>query len=224
MLACSHGTSSPAGRAAISRLVAAVSERRPDVRVEASFVDVQEPDVPTSLAGLGERDVRVVPLLLSAGYHVHVDLARAAREAPAAEVTAALGPDMRLAAVLARRLADSGLRRGDRVVLGCAGSSDGRAVEDCEETARLLAALLGRPVSCGYISAASPRLADAVAQARTETADDARVVVATYLLAPGYFADLAAGCGADVVTEPLLTAEGEPPAELIELVLERFGA
>ena len=51
---------------------------------------------------------------------------------------------------------------------------------------------------------------------------NARVVVATYLLAPGYFASLAAGCGADIVTEPLLVLDQEPPAELVSLVLERF--
>jgi hypothetical protein len=46
--------------------------------------------------------------------------------------------------------------------------------------------------------------------------------VATYLLAPGYFADLAARCGADAVTPPLLLP-GEPPAmELVDLVLERY--
>jgi len=68
-------------------------------------------------------------------------------------------------------------------------------------------------------SAASPRLGDAV---DLERARGGRVVVATYLLAPGYFADLARATAADVTTEPLLRAGDEPPRELVELVLDRY--
>ncbi|MFH5822443.1 sirohydrochlorin chelatase [Georgenia sp. AZ-5] len=222
LLACSHGTSSPAGRAAIAALVDAVAARRPDLRVAPSFVDVQQPDVPTSLAALGERAVRVVPLLLSAGYHVHVDLTRAARAASHAQVRPALGPDVRLARQLARRLDAVGLAAEDSVVLAAAGSSDARAVADCEVMGSMLADVLARPVTCGYISAVQPALADAVAAARGRN-PRGRVVVATYLLAPGYFADLAAACGADLVSDPLLTPQEEPVPELVDLVLERYG-
>ena len=45
--------------------------------VEDAFVDVQQPDVSSVLDRLGDVHAAVVvPLLLSAGYHVHVDLAR----------------------------------------------------------------------------------------------------------------------------------------------------
>ncbi|MFD1214364.1 sirohydrochlorin chelatase, partial [Arthrobacter sp. GCM10027362] len=226
LVAASHGTSSPAGQAALAALVRAVARRRPDLNVIESFVDVQQPDVPTVLAGLRER-TRVVPLLLSAGYHVHVDLAEAAGQQHGTTVSGALGPDGRLVRVLARRLEQAGLRRGDRVVLACAGSTDRRAVADCEQTSRMLGEYLGRPVSAGYISAARPALKDAVAAERERIngtrAGGARVVVATYLLAPGFFASLAADCGADVVAEPLLVAGEEPPADLVDLVLDRFG-
>ncbi|WP_308190655.1 hypothetical protein [Arthrobacter hankyongi] len=47
-------------------------------------------------------------------------------------------------------------------------------------------------------------------------------MVASYLLAPGYFASLAAGCGADVVARPLLVPDEEPLADLVNLVLDRF--
>jgi sirohydrochlorin ferrochelatase len=199
LVAASHGTSSPAGQAAIAALVHAVARRRPDLNVVESFGDVQQPDVPTVLAGLQEK-ARVVPLLLSAGYHVHVDLAEAAGGKPGTTVSGALGPDGRLVRVLARRLQQAGLRRGDRVVLACAGSTDERAVADCAVAAER-AWLEGR----GLRGAAG------------------RVVVATYLLAPGYFASLAAGCGADVVARPLLVPDEEPPADLVNLVLGRFG-
>lgn len=218
LVAASHGTSSPAGQAAIAALVRAVARRRPDLNVVESFVDVQQPDVPTVLAGLQDR-ARVVPLLLSAGYHVHVDLAEAAGRRPGTTVGGALGPDGRLVRVLARRLQQARLRRGDRVVLACAGSTDERAVADCEQMAADLAKFIGRPVSAGYISAARPALKDAV---EAERAGAGRVVVATYLLAPGYFASLAAGCGADVVAKPLLVPEEEPPGDLVNLVLDRF--
>ncbi|WP_156742412.1 sirohydrochlorin chelatase [Occultella aeris] len=226
LLACSHGTSSPAGQRAVAGLVQAVADRRPDVAVAGSFVDVQQPDVPTSLTGLGHGAVRIVPLLLSAGYHVHVDLTEAAATNPDTRVMRALGPDPRLVRQLQRRLTEAGLAPGDAVVLAAAGSSDANAVAHCEQTGEMLAAALRRDVITGFISAAGPRLGDAVATARAglrSRGDGAgRVVVATYLLAPGYFADLAAGCGADVVTAPLLVDGEQPPAELVDLVLDRY--
>jgi sirohydrochlorin ferrochelatase len=226
LVAASHGTASPAGQAAIRGLVEAVARRRPDLAVREAFVDVQQPDVPTVLAGLQEA-TRVVPLLLSAGYHVHVDLAEAAAS-DRVSVTRALGPDRRLVKVLAQRLQQAGLRRGDRVVLACAGSTDSRAVSDCETTAGLLSRFLGMDVATGYISAAEPELSGAVAAERARIARrrlagrHARVAVASYLLAPGYFASLAAGCGADLISVPLLVPGEEPPKDLVDLVLDRF--
>ncbi len=51
-----------------------------------------------------------------------------------------------------------------------------------------------------------------------------RVVVATYLLAPGYFADLAAAAGGDLCSRPLLVEDAAPPAELVAIVLDRHDA
>ncbi|SED81402.1 sirohydrochlorin chelatase [Ruania alba] len=224
LLACSHGTSSVAGQQSIAALVDVVAQRRPDVQVAAAFVDVQAPDVPSSLDALGMSPVRVVPLLLSAGYHVHVDLAEAVEGREHAQVTGALGPDSRLVRLLVRRLRDAGLAEDDEVVLAAAGSSNADAVADCLQVGDELGAALGRRVTTAFLSAARPRLPDGVAQARRRlTSGRGRVVVATYLLAPGYFADLAAACGADVVTPPLLV-ETEPPArELVDVVLDRYG-
>jgi len=221
ILAASHGTSSPEGQAAVRRLVEAVDAALAEP-VLGCHVDVEQPDVPTALdaaARIADRAV-IVPLLLSAGYHVYVDLAESAAEAPLpATVTGALGPDTRLVEVLVRRLAEAGMRDADAVVLAAAGSSDKRAVADCRTMGRLLAARLGRPVTVGFISAAAPALPEAVASARNAH-PGARVLIATYLLAPGYFASLAEGAGANAVTEPLLTA-ASTPSELVELVVER---
>jgi len=220
LVAVAHGTSSATGRSAIGGLVAAVAARRPDLTVRAAFVDVQPPEPGSVLSSLGDATpARLVPLLLSAGYHVDVDLAEAAATAPGTTVAPALGPDDRLAQLLHRRLVAAGLRDDDDVVLGAAGSSQPSAVADCEQVAAALGRILGRPVAAGYLSAAEPRLTDVVATLRSR---DRRVVVATYLLAPGFFADLAGRCGADVVTPPLLVP-GEPaPAELVDVVVERY--
>ena len=223
LLAVSHGTSSPAGQAAVANLVAAVTGTRPDVAVHEGFVDVQQPDVPSVLGALpAGRPSVIVPLLLSAGYHVHVDLADMAG-ATGATVAAALGPDDRLVRLLARRLDEAGLTTGDVVVLAAAGSSAPRAVADCIETARRLGTVLDRPVSVGFISAALPRLADEIETARAAH-PGRRIVVASYLLAPGYFAGLAARAGGDVTSAPLLAPDAPAPAELVELVLDRFAA
>lgn len=223
LLAISHGTSSASGQAAVAALVSAVAGSSAELSVRPGFVDVQQPDVPAVLGALpaGRASV-IVPLLLSAGYHVHVDLAEIA-DAAGATVAAALGPDDRLVRLLARRLAEAGLRPEDAVVLAAAGSSDARAVADCVETARRLGVVLNRPVSVGFISAALPRLSDEIATARAAH-PGRRVVVASYLLAPGYFAGLAARAGGDLVTGPLLLPDGPVPTELVDIVLDRYAA
>lgn len=215
-------------------VAAALVKGHPDAApsVRLGHVDVEQPDVPTTLASLepGEPAV-VVPLLLSAGYHVHVDLTEAVDAATDRPVVlaAALGPDDRLATVLLRRLAETRLRDDDRVVLAVAGSSDARAVVDCRDMARRLAAASGRDVTVGFLSAAQPGLPDAVAQARitapsTSDGSTPRVVVANFLLAPGYFDDLARRAGADVTARPLLVPDEPAPAELVDIVLDRYAA
>lgn len=203
----------------MAALVSAVAARRPDLDVRAAYVDVEEPRVTEVLENLAGEPARVVPLLLSAGYHVYVDLADAVAGHPDSTVTAALGPDPRLAQLLATRLHDAGLRDDDTVILAAAGSSDTRAVEDCRDVAEALGHLIGRASSAAYLSAAEPRLEAAVTRARER---GERVVVATYLLAPGYFADLALCCGADVVTPPLLVPTQPPAAEIVDIVLARY--
>lgn len=223
LVAISHGTSSPAGQAAVAGLVAAVAANLPDTSVEGGFVDVQQPDVPATLDRLAsDQPAVIVPLLLSAGFHVHVDLVHeAAASGRVTAISRALGPDDRLVRLLARRLSEAGLSDSDAVVLCAAGSTDARAVADCRETADRLAHLLGRPVSVGFISAASPPI-DAAVEAARHANPGGRVVVSTYLLAPGYFADLAHATSADVASAPLLTDGGDAPAELIDIVRDRY--
>lgn len=222
LVAASHGTSDPAGQRAVAALVTAVAARAAEIDVREAFVDVQTPDVPTVLADHLDRSVIVVPLLLSAGYHVRVDLARDAKAAAneSVVVAGALGPDAGLVSILERRVGEIPLAPEDVLVLAAAGSSDQHAAEDCRRVAAALADRLGRPVEAAFISASQPELRSAVAAARDAGAT--RVVVVTYLLAPGYFADLAAAAGGDLTTSPLLIDGGSVPPELVDIVIERY--
>jgi sirohydrochlorin ferrochelatase len=221
LLAISHGTASPDGQAAVAALVDAVAKRLPDVDVRLGHVDVQQPDVAATLASIPDaHSVVIVPLLLSAGYHVRVDLKKQSAHRPGVVITGALGPDERLVEVVAARLAELGPGPDDRIVLAVAGSSDDRANEDCRATAALLGERLGRSVGIGFLAAAEPRLGSAVDAARAEASG--RVLVANYLLAPGYFHDLAVRVSQGApVARPILDADA-PAAALVDLVIDRY--
>jgi sirohydrochlorin ferrochelatase len=151
---------------------------------------------------------------------VHVDIAGAVAAHEGALAARPLGPDPRLAAVLLDRLRSAGADPRDpntAVVVAAAGSSDARAVADVEDTADLLQRDWAGPVTTGYGSAARPTVPDALAAARRAGAE--RVVVASYLLAPGHFHDKLAEAGADCVTAPLL-----PDERIAAVLLDRYDA
>jgi sirohydrochlorin ferrochelatase len=222
LVACAHGTRNPTGRRLIAELALAARDLRPGLVTTAAFVDVQPPTVVDVVAGLAAsgRAAVVVPLLLSGGYHVHVDVAGAVADADRAVAAPPLGPDPRLVEVLRDRLVQTGAEPRDpltAVVLAAAGSSDPRSVDDVEDTADLLQRTWAGPVTTGYGAAAHPAVPDAVAAARRGGAE--QVAVASYLLAPGHFHDKLAGAGADVVTAPLL-----PDGRLAAVLLDRYDA
>jgi len=222
LVACAHGTRNPTGRRLIAELALAARGLRPGLETTAAFVDVQPPTVADVVEGLAAdgRPAVVVPLLLSGGYHVHVDIARAVEGADGTVAARPLGPDERLVAVLHDRLLTTGADPADAataVVLAAAGSSDQRSVADVDATAALLQQRWAGPVTTGYGSAATPRVPDAVADARSHGA--ARVVLASYLLAPGHFHDKLAEAGADVVSAPLL-----PDDRIAAVLLDRYDA
>lgn len=221
LLAISHGTASAEGQAAVSALVAAVAERLPDVTVRLGHVDVQQPDVAASLDALpAGQPVVIVPLLLSAGYHVRVDLKEQTAGRDGVTIAPALGPDPRLVDALLARLAPLEVTEDDALVLAVAGSSDDRANDDCRTVATMLGERLGRDVAVGFLAAADPRLGAAVSAARG--AAPGRVVVANYLLAPGYFHDLAVRLAdGSPVARPLLD-DDLPPAPVVDTVVTRY--
>lgn len=207
LIACSHGTRFEEGREAVRALVDEVRTLLPDVRVEQAFVDVEEPEVGDVVARVAaDGPAVVVPLLLSTGFHTEVDIARAVAPFPHVVKAPALGPHDLLALVLEARLdeadaPEAGRREGDHVVLAAAGSTNPASVADVEGVAARLRRVLPVPVTIGYAAGADPRIPDAVEAARAAGA--ARVIAASYVLAPGFFANVVRQAGADVVTAPL---------------------
>ncbi|MET1089246.1 MAG: CbiX/SirB N-terminal domain-containing protein [Arthrobacter sp.] len=233
MIACAHGTSSSQGAAEVNALRANIAALRPGLDVREAYVDVQQPDLVDVMAGLPEGETAVVvPLLLSVGYHVKVDIARAVKSRSGSAAAAPLGPDPRLAALVDQRLREAGVNDNDVIVLAAAGSSNPKAAVSVEELLGQLQALRPNRMVAAYGASAKPSVPDAVTMLREELEGGAgagesagavdvggRVVIASYLLAPGYFHDQLAKAGADVVTEPLL-----PSPVLAEIALERYDA
>ena len=219
LVAVAHGSRDPAAAEATRALLAEVRRARPGLDVRESYLDHAPPRLDEVLRGLGQAVV--VPLLLGAAYHSKVDVPGAIEAAGGRAVQAdVLGPDALLLVALDRRLAEAGVTPGDpqtAVVLAAAGSTDQSAVTDVRDTATAWAQRGWWAVVPAYASAATPTVADAVADLRRRGAP--RVAAATYLLFPGLFADSVAAAGADVVSAPLTDAP-----EVAAVVLARYDA
>jgi sirohydrochlorin ferrochelatase len=222
LVAVTHGAPSAANREAVIRLVDGVASAKPELDVSITFVDASHADVGSALEAAATPHTVIVPLVLSAGFHVRTGLSLGLdRIGGDVRLAAELGPDDRIVEVLDARLAELGLVEGDAVLLAAAGSNDPRAVRECFETARRLGQRLGRPVTAGFIAAAIPRLPDAIEMIR-EVHPGSRIVVCPYLLAPGTFYDQAKTAGADVIGDPLLLPDRAAPDALVDLVLDRY--
>ncbi|MGH3785848.1 MAG: sirohydrochlorin chelatase [Pseudonocardiaceae bacterium] len=207
VVVAAHGTRDPAGVAVAHQLVDALRARLPGRLVLLSFVDVLGPSVREVVAG-APGSVTVVPAFLSSGYHMRTDVPREVSATGRRDVTvsAALGPHPLLVSAMADRLRSAGWRRGDAVVLAAAGSSDPRAVTDVRAAARQLSGKIGSRVRVGFVATGAPRVAPLVAGLRA--AGQSRVVVASWLLAPGLFHGRLASADADLVAAPLAAHPG----------------
>ena len=218
LVICAHGTDDPEGRRTTLDIAAAAAARLPEVLVSCAYVDVQQPSLDDEVARLvaDGRRVAVVPVLLTTGFHVRVDVRRAVAAHPGMVASSGpLGPHPLLVDALHGRLLESGARPGSPVVVAVAGSRRPDARDAGLSVGADLARRWAGPVSVGFLAAAEPSLADAVAAAGAASAE--QVVVASYLTGRGYFHRLAGSAGADLVTEPL----ADHPA-LIDLVVRRF--
>ena len=214
LLAVAHGTADPAGLAEVGRLVELVRSGHQDVPVELGWLELAEPAAAEVLGRL-VGPVVVLPLLLSTGYHVKVDIQRLGGDRPDTAIAGQLGPDPRIVEVLRQRLLP-GRTPGAEVVLFGAGSADPEAARQLAEAAAELRRALA--VSEGAEPAVHPRfLTDDGWRDGLRAGSD----VANYLLAPGFFDDrlrayaerLAAGfVAAPIGAHPLLA----------ELVWDRY--
>jgi sirohydrochlorin ferrochelatase len=210
-----HGTQDPGGPETVDAVARLLERQLGDRPVTVGYLDVIRPTVGDALARV-DGPALVVPLLLAPGYHVDVDLPAVAAAHPHLVVrTASVGPDPRLLDAVLDRLREAGWRPGDAVVLGAAGSSSPASAAATRQAVAELAARTGSPVVAAYASASSPTPAEAVRALRA--AGHRRVALATYLLAPGLFAQRMREAGADVVSDPIGTA----PA-LLEVVHARI--
>lgn len=209
LVAVAHGSSYPAAAETMTALARHVTRLAPVIDIRVAFVQHAQPSLPQALAEAGQ-DAIVVPLLLSAGYHLTTDIAGAAKR-----VAGPLGPDQLLVTALISRLAEAGVPGGVGVVLAATGSSDPKAAEQIATQAKLLAAELGAPVAPAFAASGEPSVEDAVADMRQTSGGP--VAVASYLLAPGLFHDRLAKSGADWVTAPL----ADHPA-VAAIVIDRY--
>jgi sirohydrochlorin ferrochelatase len=224
LLAVAHGTRDGRGPAVIRALLDRVRELRPWLPVAESYGELSRPSLEDAARAI-DGPVVAVPLLLARGYHALVDFpGRVGRLCPQGAVSGPLGPHPMLAAAVADRLlrglpvppaGGARLRGGDAVVLGAAGSSDPAGVADVRAAARLLSRRLRRPVPFGFVAAGGPSLAGVVAEQRAGGAG--RVLVASYLLAPGLFHGRMLEAGADHVSDPIGAHDA-----LARLILHRF--
>jgi len=236
LVAVAHGSADPRAAAAIGELMPLVARRAaerglgvPDLRV--AYLSHAAPSVSQVMSTFRPgAQVTVLPLLLTAAYHSKTDIPRVlARTGLRVTYGEPLGPHPLLLRALEGRLPSAAFRNPAEigVVLAAAGSSDPEANATIARLAVQWQARTGwfavRPAYASAAAAGGQGSTADPAQAVAELlrAGARRVMVATYLLAPGLFADrirdasLAAGAAA---VSPALGAS----AEVADVVLDRY--
>ena len=193
LVLAAHGSADPRYPAVFDWIADRVVGNRPDLDVLVGHLDHCSP----RLADLPTAGSVVVPMLLGSSFHLTVDVPAAA---PEAIIAAPIGPDPRLMAVVADRLAAAGWTSGMPVTLAAVGEMS------LTEAATQLAGLLDVEVTPAVVGSDDPPFVVTPGSA-----------VASYLLAPGRFADVIAGCGAPVVSAPI----GADP-RVADVVMSRY--
>jgi sirohydrochlorin ferrochelatase len=216
----------------------------PSLSQVMNAIGVEGPQGPEGLKGPGR--VTVLPLLLTAAYHSKTDLprmvARVREELPRLRVSygGTLGPHPLLLRALERRLAETDpeaawrLRdpagRGNRadrartgVVLAAAGSTDRDANATVSRLAARWQARRGWfAVRPAYAAATAPGAqTPPAAVTGLLRAGAHRVLVATYLLAPGVFADRIRDASLSAGAAAVAPALGALP-EVADVLLDRY--
>ncbi|MFF8968485.1 sirohydrochlorin chelatase [Streptomyces sp. NPDC014995] len=227
LVVVAHGSRDPRALNTVRTLLDRVRELRPGLPVHLGHIELNEPLLSDTLAGLEARGTAaavLVPLLLSRGYHVKRDIPEMADAvAVHTRVAAPLGPHPLLVDTLHARLVEAGWRtrmtqserRTSAVVLAAAGSRDPDSAVDTRRTAQLLAERLGVPVVPAYATTAAPTVPTAI---RALTARGRhRIAVASYFTAPGRFATECAQAAPWIASAPLGTHEA-----MARLILHRY--
>ena len=218
LVALAHGSRDPRSAATIQALCAEVRSMRPDLRIEAAFLEHSKPSFTTvvdKLVRAGYDEIVVVPLLLAQAYHAKVDVPAAIAAAEAkhqnlkVRASHILGLETVFLEVLDRRLRaalkDARVRELDALVLAAAGSSDPLANQAVARLARLWGTKHKLPTVAAFASAAPPATGEAVRQFRAE--GRRHIAVGSMFLAPGTLpdraAELALEAGAVAVSAPL---------------------
>lgn len=211
LVVVAHGTRQLLGNA-VASVVAKRAGRVLGVEAKAAYVELCDPLLTDVLAD-GQPSV-VVPLLLSTGYHINVDLPRAAEGLPVT-MGRALGPDPLLASAQVSRLVAAGASPGQPVVLVAAGSNDPAARTDIATAGLMLAEAWGASVRVATVSGSGAPALDQVVRP-----GDA---ISPYLLAPGFFSETvrtrSSAAGAEVVADVI-----GPHPDVVELVVRRAAA
>lgn len=218
LVALAHGSRNPRSAKTIESLVAEVRGMRPDLRIEAAFLEHSKPSFGTvvkKLVRAGYDEIVVVPLLLTEAFHARVDvpaaIAGVEAEHPGLKVraTGILGLETVFLEVLDRRLRtalkQARARELDALVLAAAGSSDPLANQAVARLARIWGTKHRLPTVAAFASASPPTTGEAVRQFRAE--GRRHIAVGSLFLAPGTLpdraAELALEAGAVAVSEPL---------------------
>lgn len=232
LVALAHGSRDPRSAATITALTEQVACLRPDLRVEAAFLDLSEPsldDVVDRLVAEGHDEIVVVPLLLSEAYHAKFDVPAVIERASARhagvrlELTEVLGLEPSIFHVLDRRLREAltvnRVRELDGLVLAGAGSSDPVVNAGIARAARQWGLRHKLPTVAAFASQAPPAAGEAVRALRTD--GRRHIAVGLLFLAPGFLTDrvteLALEAGAVAVAEPL-----GADREIAEIILARY--
>lgn len=230
LLGVAHGSRDPDSQEVVRALLAGAVAQRSGLRTASGYVDNASPSARQAFADLadaGERDVVVLPLLLTPASHSKTDVAASVQAARLAHpglrlrYGRPLGPHPALVEVLAQRLAEAGAADDDPVLLVAGGALDPDANAQVAATARLL--WEGRPwpsVDIAFASATGPTVPQALDRLRR--LGYRRVSLARYFLGPGFLPRLVLRQAAEVDVQVVAAAPLGAAPQLSGLVLTRY--
>ena len=226
LVAVTHGSPSPANRAAVIRLVDAVATARPELEVSISFVDARSTDVAAAVAGeAAAPGAAIVPLVLFGRLpRAHRTRARPRphrrRERPRPRAGSRPAHRRRCSPSASKRSTSPSATPSSSPLparttrVRCASAS---------RRARLLAQRLSRACHGRVHRRGTPAASDAIEMVR-EAAPRRSHRRRRLPARAGAFYDTAAGLGGDVSPIPLLLPDRAAPAPLVDLVLDRYAA